>query len=146
MIPQSRIHLGNNQLIHSDGDYVLYWMTSARRSHFNFALDRSLEYAQALTKPLIVLEALRCDYPWASVRFHGFINAGMADNARRFRQLGLLYYPYVEPAFGRGRGLLEAFASKACVVVTDDCPSFFFPPPSLPPSLPGLSSYRIRSE
>jgi deoxyribodipyrimidine photo-lyase len=66
-------------------------------------------------------------YPWASDRFHAFIVEGMAENARRFRSSGVLYYPYIERARGAGRGLLAALAAHACVVVTDDFPCFFVP-------------------
>jgi deoxyribodipyrimidine photo-lyase len=51
----------------------------------------------------------------------------MADQARRFGGTPILYWPYVEPADGRGRGLLDAWGARACVVVTDDFPHFFLP-------------------
>jgi len=41
-------------------------------------------WARQLARPLLVLEALRCDYPWASARFHRFILEGMRDNAAAF--------------------------------------------------------------
>ena len=50
----------------------------ARRTRFNFGLQRAVECSAALRKPLVVLEALRCDYPWASDRFHQFVLEGMA--------------------------------------------------------------------
>src|SRR5690606_5883377 len=40
-------------------DYVLYWMISNRRAHYNFALDRAIDHARRLKQPLVVLEALR---------------------------------------------------------------------------------------
>ena len=69
-------------------------------------------------------------YRWASDRIHRFVIDGMADNAARFANRpipGVLYYPYVEPAPDADKGLLEAIAKHACVVVTDDYPSFFLP-------------------
>jgi deoxyribodipyrimidine photo-lyase len=74
-----------------------------------------------------VLEALRCGYRWASDRLHAFVLAGMADNARRLANRPVLYHPYVEPARDAGKGLIEALAARACVVVTDEFPSFFLP-------------------
>jgi deoxyribodipyrimidine photo-lyase len=41
-----------------DGDYVLYWMTAFRRTTYNFALQRAVEQANELGKPLLVFEAL----------------------------------------------------------------------------------------
>jgi deoxyribodipyrimidine photo-lyase len=80
-----------------------------------------------LNKPLIVLEALRCGYQWASDRLHHFILDGMANNARSLEKTNALYYPYVEGLKGEGKGLLEALAKNACVVITDDFPAFFLP-------------------
>lgn len=110
-----------------DGDYVVYWMTMQRRPHFNWALQRAIEYAAHLQKPLIVLEALRCDYRWASHRFHRFIMQGMHDNLRHFKDTKVVYYPYLEPSKDKDKGLLKALSEHACVVVTDEFPCYFLP-------------------
>lgn len=109
------------------GRHVLYWMTAARRRRANFGLQRAVERARALHRPLLVLEALRCGHRWASDRLHAFVLQGMADNAADFAAAGVAYVPYVEPEPGAGRGLLAALAADACVVVTDDYPCFFLP-------------------
>ena len=106
---------------------MLYWMVAARRPRFNFALQHAADYARQLRKPLVVFEALRAAYPWASARFHSFVINGMADSARRFEERGVTYLPYLEPEAGAGRGLLAALSQRACVVVTDDYPGFFLP-------------------
>jgi len=108
-----------------DGEFVLYWMIAYRRAAWNFALDRAIEWARELKKPLMIFEALRCDYPWASERIHGFVVDGMAEKSERLEEAGIFYYPYVERASGAGKGLLEQLAARACLVVTDDSPSFF---------------------
>ncbi len=113
--------------LRSDGKYVLYWLIAARRSQDNFALDRAIEHARRLHKPLLVLEPLRAAYPFASDRFHRFVIDGMADNALAFQRAGIGYHAYVEPTAGAGRGLLAALAKDAAVVVTDDFPCFFVP-------------------
>jgi deoxyribodipyrimidine photo-lyase len=102
-------------------------MTDFRRTGWNFSLQRAIEWSRDLRKPLVVLEALRCDYRWASDRLHAFVIQGMADNQARFSRANLLYYPYLEPELGAGRGLLAELARHACVVVSDDFPSFFLP-------------------
>lgn len=126
-VPQSRIALANDRPERSDGAYVLYWMTSARRTSWNFALDRALHLAAARGLPLLIFEALRIGYPWASDRLHRFILGGMAANAERLRGTPILYYPYVEPAVDAGKGLLRALARMAAVVVTDTFPCFMLP-------------------
>lgn len=102
-------------------------MTAYRRLTSNFALQHAIEQARAWGKPLVILEALRCDYPWASDRLHRFVIDGMAEHARALETGPVTYLPYVEPERGAGKGLLERLAVDACVVITDDFPSFFLP-------------------
>lgn len=111
----------------ANAHYVLYWMIAARRTTWNFGLQRAIEWAVELRKPLVVLEALRCGYRWASDRLHQFVIEGMADNARHFAKTPVRYYPYLEPAPGAGQGLLGRLATDAAVVVTDEFPCFFLP-------------------
>jgi len=106
---------------------VLYWMIASRRLTWNFALDRAVEWAEKLQKPLVILEALDCSYPWASDRMHRFILDGMAENACWLEGTDVLYYPYLEPRPDAGKVLLTALASRACVVVSDDFPCLFLP-------------------
>jgi deoxyribodipyrimidine photo-lyase len=127
LTPKARIRTLNDRPANSRGQYVVYWMTAARRTQWNFGLQRAVERAVEFQRPLVVLEALRCDYAWASDRVHQFILDGMADNARRFARAAVLYYPFVEHTRGQGRGLLRALASHASIVVTDWSPAFFLP-------------------
>ena len=73
----------NRGPINPSGRYVVYWMTSARRLGWNFGLQRAVDYAVDLKKPLVILEALRVDYPGANDRLHQFVLDGMAVNRRR---------------------------------------------------------------
>jgi len=125
--PQNRIRTVADLPVQSDGRYVLYWMTAFRRCRSNFALQHACHTAHTLKKPLLVFEALRCDYPWASARTHHFILEGMRDNAATLSEKRIAYYPYVEPAPNAGKGLLAALAENACVVIGDDSPAFFLP-------------------
>jgi deoxyribodipyrimidine photo-lyase len=126
-VPAIRVRSLNDRPPARDGEYALYWMIAARRTHWNFALDHAVNTARRLGKPLVVFEPLRCDYRWASDRLHRFVIEGMRDNQQRFANTSVRYYPYVEPMLGAGRGLLSALARRACVVVTDDFPCFFLP-------------------
>lgn len=127
MLPALRLTTANAAPLRPDGTHVLYWMTAARRTTHSYALDHALARARELGKPLVVLEALRCDHRWASDRFHAFVLAGMRDNAARFARAAIAYHPYIEPAVGAGKGLLAALADTACLVVGDEFPSFFLP-------------------
>jgi deoxyribodipyrimidine photo-lyase len=130
MVPEIRIHACNAGPVRAEGEFILYWMIAFRRTQWNFSLQRAVEWAVELQKPLVIFEPLRIGYRWASDRIHQFVIDGMADNAARMAALdcrGVLYYPYIEPAPDMGRGLLAALAEWSCVVVTDEFPSFFLP-------------------
>jgi deoxyribodipyrimidine photo-lyase len=126
-VPLSRIRALNARNFRPDGAYVLYWMTACRRLRANDALNRAVEIARELGRPLVVFEGLRAGYPFASDRLHAFVIDGMAEHARVLRQTEVAYYPYVEAAPGEGRGLLDALARHAAAIVTDDYPCFFLP-------------------
>jgi deoxyribodipyrimidine photo-lyase len=126
-VPQIRIRKANDKAVNSKGDFVLYWMIAFRRTQWNYSLQRAIDWAKELGKPLVILEALRCAYPWASDRLHRFVMDGMVENARQTKRQSALYYPYLELKPDGGKGLLSALAERACVVVTDDFPAFFIP-------------------
>jgi deoxyribodipyrimidine photo-lyase len=103
-------------------------MVAARRTRWNFALERAVEWAAELGVPMVVYEPLRLDYRWASDRLHRFVLDGMADTrAALAGRRGVTYFPWVEATPGAGMGLLDALAARARVVVTDDYPAFMLP-------------------
>ncbi len=126
-VPADRVQLRNSSPLRADGAWVVYWMVAQRRTSFNFALQRAADWARHLGRPLLVFEPLRIDYPWASARLHRFIIDGMAANHEALDGANVTYYPYIEPEPGHGRGLLSALADHACLVVTDQFPTFFLP-------------------
>ena len=117
----------NSRPVRQEGDYVLYWMTAARRINYNFGLQRAVDWSNRLAKPILILEALRLDYPWASRRLHAFILQGMADNRAALAGRPVAYHPFAETEPGQGKGLLAALARSACLVVCDYYPCFFIP-------------------
>jgi deoxyribodipyrimidine photo-lyase len=125
--PPLRVRAANDRPVRPDGAFVLYWMIASRRPAHNFALDRAVAWSVELGLPLVVLEALRAGYPYASDRLHRFAIDGMAANARAFSTAPVRYYPYVEPHAGAGKGLLARLAGDAAVVITDEYPCFFLP-------------------
>jgi hypothetical protein len=102
-------------------------MTLFRRVRSNFALQRALEWGQTLKRPVVVLESLKVDYPYASERLHAFMLQGMAENARRLKGTAVLHHPWSVLTPGADEGMVAAFAARACVVVADDWPAFFLP-------------------
>ncbi|MBK6765086.1 MAG: deoxyribodipyrimidine photolyase [bacterium] len=112
----------NCQPVISDGQFVLYWMLAQRRVTDHFGLERAVEWARKLHRPLLILESVTLVYDYASPRQHMFLLQGMADNASRLRGKPVTYYPFVERIPGERGDLLRALATLACVVVVDDFP------------------------
>jgi deoxyribodipyrimidine photo-lyase len=125
--PPIRVRAANTMPLRPGRDFVLYWMTAARRTRFNYALEHALYHAATLGKPLLVLEALRAGHRHNTARIHRFVMDGMLDNAAAFAAARVSYRPYVEPTVGGGVGLVRALADHACVVVADDFPAYFLP-------------------
>lgn len=123
----SRILPQNRQPIREGGAYVLCWLISSRRAASNFCLERAVEMAIQLQKPLVILEDLRLEHRWASPRFHQFVLQGMADTSEAMAKHPVVYHPYVEQQPGEGRALLSALCADASMVVTDYYPCFFLP-------------------
>ena len=126
-IDPTRVTQANDQPVNQHGAYILYWMTAFRRTKWNFALQRAVNLAVQMQKPLVIIEPLRVNYRWASDRFHRFIIEGMQSNQQSFADHCVTYLPYVEPKTSASRGLLEKLGNHSCCVVTDDYPCFFLP-------------------
>jgi len=102
-------------------------MTAYRRTRYNFALQRAVDWSQKLGKPLVILEAIRTNYGWACDRFHQFIIDGMIDNSLTCSDTQGSYFAYVEQHSGQGSNLVRTLGQYACVIVSDDYPCFFHP-------------------
>ena len=122
-----RVRALNRVRVRTEGEFVLYWMVATRRLGWSHSLDQALQHARALDKPLLIFEPLNVGYAWASDRTHQAIVDGMREHHAELTGTGVGYFPYLERAPGSGRGLLEALAARACMVVTDDSPVFFTP-------------------
>ena len=114
-------------LLNHDGNYVLYWCQMFRRLHFNHALDYAVHMATELKKPLVIFEALKLNYPWASARFHQFLLEGMSENLQVAKTAKLNYWPFIETAKVKGHGLVKKLCNDACLLITDDYPQFIIP-------------------
>ena len=131
-VPPLRVRTLADRPVAARGKLVLYWMTAQRRTRFNFALERAVDWARHVNKPLVVVEVLGCGGPWASDRHHRFVLDGMAQNAADLAGKPALYYPFVERKRGEAAALLRALADEAAVVVTDDFPLRFAGDPAGP--------------
>lgn len=119
-----RVFKRNKKDPNPNGDYVLYWMQINRRFHYNFALEYAVGWANKLGKPLLILEAFSCDYPWATDRSHSFMMQGMKEHLEYADDQDLNYVSFVEQEAGQYERLLKNLASNASVLVTDEYPVF----------------------
>lgn len=114
-----------NQLpVNSDGKYVVYWMQANRRLAYNHALEYAVAWANKLSLPLLVYEALNADYDWNTARTHQFIMQGMKENMQQLAELGVAHFSFVENKAGEGKGLLKQLCSKAALLISDEYPVF----------------------
>ncbi|TVR27201.1 MAG: hypothetical protein EA390_14085, partial [Balneolaceae bacterium] len=120
----NRVFKRNNNNPNSDGEFVLYWMQINRRFHYNFALEYAIGWANKLNKPLLILEAFSCDYPWATDRTHTFMMQGMKEHLDYANQQNLNYVSFVEREAGEYDRLLRKLASRASLLITDEYPVF----------------------
>lgn len=126
-VPPLRIQELNDARPREDGKYVLYWMIANRRLQYNFALQRSIWWANQLKVPLVIFEPLRAGYKWASDRFHSFIIEGMKEKQEILSPSNICYFPFLEDSDDSKCVLLEDLANDAAVIITDYFPSFFLP-------------------
>ncbi len=121
-VPPDRVRVANDGRVAGDGQYVLYWMGAYRRTGWNFALDRAVDWARRLERPLLIAETLRAGCRWASRRHHEYVLQGMADNATACREAGVGYYPFLAPSPPAEIEFVSELAKAAAVVIGDDYP------------------------
>ncbi len=108
-----------------EGEYVLYWMQINRRLHHNFALEYAVAWANKLERPLVILEGLACDYPWATARTSTFILEGMAGHLRQLQNVdSVTYIPYPEQQKGSYSTLVGDLCKRSALLVSDEYPVF----------------------
>lgn len=109
------------------GKVVVYWAQAARRATSNAALSYAIDVANERGLPLLVYEALRPDYPFASDRFHRFVLEAARESAKGYRARGARYAFFLPASADEARGVVAKLSEAAALIVTDDHPSFVFP-------------------
>ena len=119
---EKRVRKLNDAAVRSGGRYVLYWCRWNRRTEANHALAFAAGLANRLARPLLYLETLACDYPYASGRLHTFALQGMPETAATLRKRGIGCLFSIPRRKGQGdRAVTEALSGAAAVVI-DECP------------------------
>lgn len=123
--PRVRILRGGPE--NPKGELVLYVCQIFRRPTDNAALAYALEEANARKLPLLVYEAIRPDYAYASDRFHTFLLEGAREMAAALATRGIGHVFFLPRTKEEARGVLAKVAARAALVVSDDSPAFLVP-------------------
>ncbi|MDZ7692600.1 MAG: hypothetical protein U5K69_15975 [Balneolaceae bacterium] len=124
-INSKRVFKKNQSDPNPNGDYVVYWMQSAHRLYYNFALEYAVGWANKLGKPLLLYEELKNDYPWASDRIHRFYLEGMREIQQEAADKGYNYLSFVEEKSDTNQQAYNTMLENACCLVTDEFPVYF---------------------
>ena len=121
-----RVRVIQNGPIAADGDFVLYWMHHAVRSHENPALDTALSIAAKFELPVLVYQGLGGRHRFNSDRHHTFIIEGAREVQQRLHERHIAHVFYlgrqpIQPS------PLKDLARRAALVVTEDFPAPPFP-------------------
>jgi deoxyribodipyrimidine photo-lyase len=99
-------------------------MQMNRRAQANHALEFAASEANRLDLPLLVYEAITCDYPFANDRLHTFLLEGVPDTARELKKRGIGYVFYLRKRARDANDVFYRLAEHAALAVTDDYPAF----------------------
>lgn len=85
MIQKERVERLNNEEV-NEGDYVLYWMQSSQRTHYNHALEYAILNSNKLNIPLLVYFGLTSKFPEANRRHYYFMLQGLNDTMASLKE------------------------------------------------------------
>ena len=120
-----RLRVVNDKEVFVDGEYVLYWMIATRRFNYNAALEYAAKLAENYGKPLLVVEEISTSHKFANDRITSFVIQGMVENTSIFKEHNIRFIPWVETPLSGPMGLLNTLAKRACLIVTDDFPTYY---------------------
>ncbi|QSQ25630.1 deoxyribodipyrimidine photo-lyase [Pyxidicoccus parkwayensis] len=127
-VDSARVVVMNDAPIPSEPrDFVLYWCMVNHRAEENHALDVAIALGNHLGLPVVVYQALRPDYPYASDRLHAWAIDGMVDMAAGCASRGLPYWLELPRRTKEHRPRLAELGRRAAAVVSDLFPTFIIP-------------------
>ncbi|UUM11894.1 deoxyribodipyrimidine photo-lyase [Clostridiaceae bacterium HFYG-1003] len=115
MIHDTRIQPLNDQVIRSDGNYVLYWMQASQRTRWNHALEFAIREANRLGLPLVTGFGLTDAYPEANRRHYTFMEEGLLDIADALARRSI---PFLIRAASPEQAAID-WSGQAALLVTD---------------------------
>lgn len=113
-INSARVKKLNNKPFR-EGEYILYWMQSAQRTHYNQALELAIEQANEKNLPLLVFFGLTPSFPEGNARHYFFLLEGLSEVKEELQQRGIEFIVWsTEPPAG-----VKKLGEKARMVITD---------------------------
>jgi deoxyribodipyrimidine photo-lyase len=97
------------------GNYVLYWMQSSVRAHYNHALEHVIDLANSQDKPLIACFGLTEAYPQANLRHYRFLLEGLKEAQNALAERGVV----LTIRIGSPPEIVSTLAKDAAVAVVD---------------------------
>ena len=114
MIQNARIkHLNEKEVV--QGDFVLYWMQSSQREEYNHALEYSIEKANKLKVPVVVLFVLDDEFPESNLRHFKFMLEGLKETGEDLEERNVKFVV----RRGKPQKEVQKLASEASMVVAD---------------------------
>ncbi len=104
-----------NEMMSKKGKFVVYWMQSSQKARFNHALVYSIEKANELSQPLVVLFVLFENYPEANERHYAFMLDGLRDVWEQLSKRGIKFVVRI----GDPVQVVTEFSKEASILVTD---------------------------
>ncbi len=114
MIQKERLRPLNNEAARTR-DFVVYWMQSSQRTHFNHALEYAIDEANKRGQPLVVFFGLTEHYPEANERHYAFMLEGLREVEHSLEERGIKFVVWpISPETGA-----VEISRRASLVVVD---------------------------
>lgn len=110
-----RVKIIHNKVNTRNGQYILYWMQSAQRIHYNHALNYAIDSANKKGLPLIVLFNIVPSYPEANFRHYTFMLEGLLELQKQFKAKDILFVI----TFGEVQNSIAPYLKEADTLIMD---------------------------
>ncbi len=112
---KDRIKIIHKKTTLDNGKYILYWMQSAQRIHYNHALNYAIDTANKKGLPLIVLFNIVPSYPEANLRHYTFMLEGLVELTKAFEIKGIEFVI----TFGEVQNTITPYLESSDTLIMD---------------------------
>ncbi|MEO0478801.1 MAG: FAD-dependent oxidoreductase [Planctomycetota bacterium] len=116
-----RVCRGSGLPLRREGEFVLHWMTGGARGHEQPALDLAIEVANAHGLPVLSVQGLGAEVPFASDRHWAFVLQAAPGIQAECHERGVRYEFFLARD-GRAETPLGALLRRSALTVVDEVP------------------------